>query len=103
MKKFIWRRYYPEFMGDVVLEKKEIEWSNIQDPNSFDTDCKAIKFPFNIEKVLRWARNFLIFGQLLFEHYGYRMNFLDRFPEAINSFPNHAKVIKNQWHNSRIY
>ena len=37
-------------------ETTEIKFSNIQDPTTWDTkDVKTIKFPFNIEKFLRFV------------------------------------------------
>ena len=34
---------------------EHVEFSTLSDPNSWDADYKTIKFPFNIEKVLRWV------------------------------------------------
>lgn len=34
--------------------KSTVELSNIQNPKSFKPSGRAIRFPFNIEKVLQW-------------------------------------------------
>jgi len=40
--------------------KDRVYFSNLNNPKSWDTPhVKTIKFPFNIEKVLRWIFNLL--------------------------------------------
>lgn len=38
---------------------QRIYWSNLQDPNSWNVSIGAIKFPFNIEKAIRWIQKHL--------------------------------------------
>jgi len=51
-------------------------FSHKQNPNNWNIDCKVIKFPFNIEKVLRFFLKIKCFFG--FHKYVYRLWFLNK-------------------------
>jgi hypothetical protein len=55
------KKGYYDYGAPCLLCKTK--WSNQQNPESWAADCKAITFPFNIEKLIRWILSILPFKQ----------------------------------------